>query len=157
MAHPLRLRILRLCLDDSLTNRELADRLARDPATVLHHVRTLVETGFLDAEPVRTGNRGAREKPYRSTGKSWQMDVLGAPADDRQADHLAMVDAFRGEVADAGPDAIRILSRLGLRLSDEDAAELERRLDELVDELATQDPDPDGRAYGLFLGFHSHR
>src|SRR4051794_4556913 len=42
LSHPLRLRILRLCLDEPKTNRELADRLDANPATVLHHVRTLV-------------------------------------------------------------------------------------------------------------------
>ncbi len=69
MAHPLRLRILRLCLHDALTNKEIADRLGQDPATTLHHVRTLCATGFLSAEPPRTGKRGALEKPYRATRK----------------------------------------------------------------------------------------
>lgn len=157
MAHPLRLRILRLCLDEALTNKQLADRLARDPATILHHVRTLLDTGFLAPEDVRTGARGALEKPYRATGKSWQMAIDDAEPDARQADHLAMVDALRGEVAEAGPERVRILSRLGLRLSAEDADELGARLDELVDEYAKRDPDPLGRAYGLFLGLHEHR
>src|SRR5918998_1960858 len=73
LAHPLRLRILRLCLDEALTNRELADRLRAEPATVLYHVRTLVRTGFLASEAERRGRRGAREIPYRATGKSWTL------------------------------------------------------------------------------------
>jgi DNA-binding transcriptional ArsR family regulator len=59
LAHPLRLRILRLCLHDSLTNKQIADQLGKDPATVLHHVRLLVDTGFLAAETPRPGARGA--------------------------------------------------------------------------------------------------
>ena len=47
LAHPLRLRILRLCLDEALTNREIAERVREQPATVLYHVRTLVRNGFL--------------------------------------------------------------------------------------------------------------
>ena len=39
MAHPLRLRILRLCLHESLTNKELADRLGKRRPRFLHHVR----------------------------------------------------------------------------------------------------------------------
>lgn len=156
MAHPLRLRILRLCLDQALTNKELADRLDRDPATVLHHVRTLVGTGFLVAEQVRAGARGALEKPYRATGKSWRLSIDDSPVDDQQRDHLAMVDALREEVADAGPERVKILSRLGLLLSDQAAAELAGRLDDLIDELAGRDPDPAGRPYGLFLGLHEH-
>src|SRR3954453_3100383 len=78
MAHPLRLRILRLCLHDALTNKQIADRLGQDPATTLHHVRTLCTTGFLAPDPARTGARGALEKPYRATGKSWILSVDGA-------------------------------------------------------------------------------
>src|SRR3954466_13635669 len=75
MSHPLRLRILRLCLHDAMTNKELAERLRKDPATTLHHVRMLVDTGFLAPDHVRTGSRGALEKPYRATGKSWILSA----------------------------------------------------------------------------------
>ena len=71
LAHPLRLRIIRLLFDRSLTNRELARALGEHPATVLHHVRTLLRTDFIAAEPERRGPRGTVEKPYRSTGRSW--------------------------------------------------------------------------------------
>src|SRR5882672_8419389 len=86
MAHPLRLRILRLCLHDALTNKELAARLKKDPATVLHHVRMLVDTGFLAPDRVRSGARGALEKPYRATGKSW---VLSAETPEQEMDQQA--------------------------------------------------------------------
>ena len=46
LASGVRLRILRLCWDEPRTNKEIAARLDRNPATVLHHVRTLVDTGF---------------------------------------------------------------------------------------------------------------
>src|SRR3954463_2795270 len=79
LASAVRLRILRLCLHEALSNKEIAARLGRNPATVLHHVRTLVDTGFLAADPERRGARGAREVPYRATGKSWLMDDAGGP------------------------------------------------------------------------------
>jgi len=53
LGHPLRWRILRLTLDTPLTNKQIAERLGRDPGTVLHHVRELVRTGFLAADDVR--------------------------------------------------------------------------------------------------------
>jgi predicted ArsR family transcriptional regulator len=68
LAHPVRLRILRLCLDREMTNKELADKLGIAPGTALRHVRELLATGFLAAGEVRTGRRGALERPYRSTG-----------------------------------------------------------------------------------------
>ncbi|MQS06019.1 helix-turn-helix domain-containing protein [Streptomyces sp. IF17] len=74
LAHPLRARILRLCHQRDLTNKQLADRLERDPGTVLYHVRRLLAAGFLEQAPVRTGETGALEKPYRSTGLSWWLD-----------------------------------------------------------------------------------
>jgi GNAT superfamily N-acetyltransferase len=75
LAHPLRLRIIRLLYDRSLTNRELARALGEHPATVLHHVRTLLRTGFIAADPARPGPRGTVEKPYRSTGRSWSLSI----------------------------------------------------------------------------------
>ena len=92
LAHPLRLRILRLCLRDSLTNKQLADRLGKDPATTLHHVRTLLRSGFLEAEPPRTGETGALEKPYRSTNKSWALSI---PRSDQVTAVVASIAATR--------------------------------------------------------------
>lgn len=151
LAHPLRLRILRLCLDQALSNRELADRLGEDPATVLYHVRTLVRTGFLAAEEARRGRRGAREIPYRATGKSWTLDV-GADT----AGNLAMLDATRAELAEAGPEAVLTLSRLGRRLRPEVLEALERRIMELVEEMNAAD-DPDGEPVGLLVALHRRR
>lgn len=154
MAHPLRLRILRLCHDESLTNKELAERLGRDPATVLHHVRTLVDTGFLRVEGVRVGARGAREKPYRSTGKSWRLSVEHFPPDESFAGEVAMIDAYREEVVAAGPGASRGLTRLGLRLGPEALAELQARLWAVALEFAERPPDPEGEPLGLLVGLH---
>lgn len=151
LAHPLRLRILRLCLDQALSNRELADRLGEDPATVLYHVRTLVRTGFLAAEEARRGRRGAREIPYRATGKSWTLDV-GADT----AGNLAMLDATRAELAEAGPEAVLTLSRLGRRLRPEVLEALERRIMALVEEMNAAD-DPEGEPIGLLVALHRRR
>ena len=45
----------------------------------------------------------AIEKPYRSTGKSWQLDI-GEDAEGREALDLAIVDAFRAELGESGAD-----------------------------------------------------
>jgi DNA-binding transcriptional ArsR family regulator len=152
MAHPLRLRIIRLCLHELLTNKELADRLGENPATVLHHVRTLCNAGFLEAGTPRTGNHGALEKPYRSTGKSWIMSV--PDPDDQVTSVIATIDALRSEILDAGPDAVLESTRLGLRLSPAEARELAERIDELVQSYAARPPTPGGDIYGLFATVH---
>jgi DNA-binding transcriptional ArsR family regulator len=154
LAHPLRLRILRLCLDQALTNKQLAERLGKDPGTVLHHVRTLVATGFLVPEGVRQGEKGALEKPYRATGKSWTLSLDEQPA---EADTIqAMLEAFLAELAEAGPGAARTFSRLGLTLNQASLEELQARLQAVLDEFAARPPDPDGEPYGLLLAVH-HR
>jgi len=150
LASAVRLRILRLCLDRSLTNKEIAQRLGANPATTLHHVRTLVATGFLAADKPRRGTRGARELPYRATGKSWTMDVEDSGVGGRGR---AMLDAFLAEIRlvhldDAG------MSRLGLRLTEGEHKELMSRLGQLLDEYADRPLSPDGRAYSVFLSVH---
>jgi predicted ArsR family transcriptional regulator len=149
LASAVRLRILRLCLDAPLTNKEIAARLGRNPATVLHHVRTLLDTGFLVAEPDRRGARGAREVPYRATGKSWLMDGAGGPGQRRDPALAAFL-----QVVAAGGEVHRESTRLGLRLSAADRAELERRLHELLDSYARRPADPDGEKWSLYLGMH---
>lgn len=151
MANPLRLRILRLCLYETRTNKELADALGVEPATCLHHVRQLVATGFLEADLPRPGPRGSTEKPYRATGKSW---YLGYPKDADPQDQLASLDATRDELLQAGPERTIAGARLGLKLSPIRAKELADRVKALVYELAEADPDDDGRHFGFYVVFH---
>ena len=151
LAHPLRLRILRLTLDQALTNKEMAERLERDPGTVLHHVRTLVRGGFLVAEGVREGRRGALERPYRSTGKSWMVRM--AP----NLDHtVSVIDAVRDEIVEAGSDAALSTLRLGVRLDEDDLAELRRRIRLLGDEFEARGR-PDGEPIGILAVVHRRR
>jgi DNA-binding transcriptional ArsR family regulator len=149
LASVVRLRILRLCLDEALTNKEIAARLGRNPATVLHHVRTLVDTGFLAPGDERRGPRGAREVPYRATGKSWLMDLDDRPAPSRDP----LLAAFLEEVAGVGEERLSS-SRLGLRLSAVELAEFRDRVHALLDEFARRPADPDGEKWSVYLGMH---
>jgi DNA-binding CsgD family transcriptional regulator len=153
MAHPLRLRVLRLCLDQELTNKELAERLGKDPGTLLHHVRILVRTGFLAPGETRHGAHGALEKPYRATGKSWTLN-FDHPGEPDPGISRPMLQAFLDELADAGPGAMRNEVRLGLTLSEASLGEFERRLMALLDEFVERSPEPGGTAYGLYLAMH---
>jgi DNA-binding MarR family transcriptional regulator len=145
LASSLRLRILRICLGQGRTNKEIADTLGRDPASILHHIRTLVRTGFLAPQDERRGARGAREIPYLATRKSWQ---LSTPAMDR-----SMLDTFLEEVA-LVPAEEMDMSRLGLRLSPAGMAEFSARLRDLLDEFAHRPDDPCAPAWSVFLAVH---
>ena len=145
LASSLRLRILRMCLDSPMTNAQIAARLGRPPASVLHHVRTLASTGFLRALPTEHGPRGSRPVPYIATRKSWQMDepMSGPP----------MIEAFLQTIAGLDQHELMI-SRLGLRLNDAGRAELLERFDEVLEEFESRPPDPDGRPWSVFLAVH---
>ena len=152
LAHPLRLRIIRALYDGPRSNKELADGLHEDPATVLYHVRTLLKTGFVKPAGTRRGARGSTEKLYRSTGKSWNMDVdLGLPASGQVSQ--ATLDAFLAELREGGPDALLETARLALVLSPERRAEFNARLGELLDEYAF-DEDADGERIAVFYAMH---
>jgi DNA-binding transcriptional ArsR family regulator len=151
LSHPLRLRILRLVIDEALTNRQLAERLARDPGTVLYHVRQLVQLGFLKAEPTRRGPSGHLEQPYRITGKSWTLRIKP-----ERSWASSVLEATREELAEAGKRSTITLQRLGVRLGDADVAELKRRLHELADDFAARDSAA-GRPVSILFLAHRRR
>jgi predicted ArsR family transcriptional regulator len=149
LASAVRLRILRVCLDRAHTNKEIADRLRLNPASTLHHVRRLVQTGFLVPEAERRGARGAREVPYRATGKSWTLDVHEMVPRGR-----AMLEAFLAEIGQVDLDDRTAMARLGLRLTADGMAELEARLQQVLEEFRTRPVDPDAEPYSIFLAIH---
>lgn len=142
----MRLRIVRLTFQRPMTNKEIAQRLGKDPATTLHHVRKLVAAGFLAAQPARAGNRGAREIPYLSTGLSWQLDWS-----EQNSTQDAMLQAFLAEIADVGDinqvDQTRLIVQV-------DPEELNRRLRTLFDELAAQPPEPGAPRVAIYLAVY---
>jgi len=143
VANSLRLRILRLCNDREWTNKQLADRLGRDPSTILHHLRILLDAGFIEPVGVRQGGAGAYEKPYRSTGLSWQLSFERALEDEDREGELSMLAAFREELAEAGHDSIAELTRFHLHLDDDSRdAFIERFLD-LIHEYVVDDDERD--------------
>ncbi|WP_026552512.1 winged helix-turn-helix domain-containing protein [Arthrobacter sp. H20] len=148
LSSPVRLRILRLCLHKGRTNKEIAEILELNPATALHHVRTLLATGFLAAEEARTGNRGAKEIPYRATGLSWRSRIPNAAP--------VLVETFLQEIDGLTPSEIDVW-RLGLRLNETNRSEMMRRIREIFEEYAVLDSDTDGTATSIMLAHHLDR
>ncbi|HYS39287.1 MAG TPA: winged helix-turn-helix domain-containing protein [Pseudonocardiaceae bacterium] len=151
LASPVRLRIIRLTYQRALTNKEIARRLGKDPATTLYHVRKLVAAGFLSAQPERTGPRGSKEIPYRSTGLSWRL----RPEDGSHEEEIsqAMLAAYLGEVADVGIGAVR-QTRLALQLDEASHAEFTERLHDLIEQMAARPPIPGGQEVGLYVAWY---
>jgi DNA-binding transcriptional ArsR family regulator len=156
LAHPLRLRILRLCLDKARTNSELAALLGQKPATMLYHVRTLVRTGFLAEEPSRPGPRGTVEKPYLATGRSWHLD--GSAADESVMLRV-MFEAVAAEVDEAGPEAILESARMALRLRPDQLADFRAQIRTLIKQFPSsmeyfRADAPGTEPYALMLVLH---
>ena len=148
LSSPVRLRILRLCLHNPRTNKEISEILELNPATALHHVRTLLSTGFLAADEPRTGNRGAKEIPYRATGLSWTSRIPNAAP--------VLVETFLQEIEGLQPEEIDVW-RLGVKLNDEHRAELMHRIRAVLEDYAGRGPDADGTATSILLAHHLDR
>jgi DNA-binding transcriptional ArsR family regulator len=150
LASPLRLQILRAALHEPRTNKEIAEAVGRNPATVLHHVRTLVDTGFLIEQERRRGVRGSREVPYLASGKSWSMDGGPAPA---AGDRDVLLETFLEEAQRLRPGDLST-SRLGFRLTERDRDEVLGRFYAVLQEIADRPSDPDGEPWSLFVALH---
>lgn len=145
LASPLRMRILRLCLHEPRTNKELAEELGLNPGSMLHHVRSLVATGFLEAAEPRRGARGAREVPYRATRRSWRTPVPGVGP--------ILFETFLQETEGLAPDDISA-TRLGLKLTAENRAEMLAEFEAVFQRWASRPADPDGDPISLFFAEH---
>ncbi|KAA9160009.1 winged helix-turn-helix transcriptional regulator [Amycolatopsis acidicola] len=151
LASGIRLRIIRLTYAEALTNKELAERLGRDPATTLHHVRKLVDTGFLVAQPPRRGNRGAKEIPYLSSGLSWHLSGAGH----EKALNEAILEAYLAEIAEVPIGEVE-QTRLVVQVPDEDLREFSDRLRDLLEEFRARS-DTSGRRTAIYLATYPSR
>lgn len=150
LASPVRLRILRLTLYESRTNQQLAEALGLHPASVLHHVRALVTTGFLVEQEGRRGLRGSRERPYLASGKSFYVSL--EPSSEL-AQNDVLLATFLQDIVALPPGALAS-TRLGFRLAPRELEYVRRRLDDLLDEIAAMPSNPDGESWSLYLGLH---
>ena len=128
-------------------------RSGADPATVLYHVRRLINADLLVEEDPIPGPSGPQMPLYRATGRSWKLTAEQATGGQIQHNQVAMIDALRAEVA-SGPEPADRLVRLGFRINQDAATDLHDRIWAIVNEYADRAPDPDGTNYGLFVVLH---
>lgn len=105
LANPLRLRILRLAGDGSLSAKEAANLLGEAISKVSYHMKVLADSGFLEVSH-RIPRRGAVETFYRLRV---QMDVdehvwAEAGAEFRRPIMLATIQGWFDDISDAVAD-----------------------------------------------------
>jgi DNA-binding transcriptional ArsR family regulator len=145
LASGVRLRILRLTLHRPLTNREIAEALALNPATVLYHVRRLVDVGLLERRPAQPRPGGGVEIPYVSRGGSWALQIEEGRL------NSAVLDAFLHELRQVGVDKLYGGIRFHATLTPARRKEMLDRITAVLDEY--QD-DRTGEPWALFFAMH---
>ena len=86
-----------------------------------------------------------------SASKSWRVRLIP-----NAGTTVAIIDAVRDEVIEAGPDATISTVRLGVRLKPDDIEAMRQRLTEIADEFNGRD-DPEGSAVGFLAVLHKRR
>jgi DNA-binding transcriptional ArsR family regulator len=133
LGHPLRLRILEElgANGESLTNRDLAQRLGIDPGHLHFHVRMLHKAGLI--ELVEGGQR--REKPYRSAARTIRVAPELTSAGLSGDLHAAMLDEVQRACSKFGP-------QVTVKLSLERARELLREFNERLEDAEDESEEP---------------
>jgi DNA-binding transcriptional ArsR family regulator len=139
LGHPLRLRVLEALgeTEESLSNRELAQRLGVDPGHLHFHVRMLLRAGLIRQVPSDKG----REKPYRSAAKTLKVapELVSAGASSL---HTAVMDDLQRAQAQHATEGkfrfVRVTARVDPEKALEVLSELVPRFEELEDERVEQ-------------------
>ena len=153
VAHPLRIRILQVLRGETLTNKEIAQRLGSTPGATLHHLQLLTEHGFAAAEPVRAGARNAREIPYRATGKTLGLTFNPALPESALVGPAILKSAL--ENYRLAPESGRHSeTSVTLYLSDAQRSDFQGRLSALISEYAGTRQGEGVQKYGFFSAMY---
>src|SRR5262249_1031789 len=137
LGHPLRLRVLETLGagdGESLTNRELANRLGVHPGHLHFEVRMVVRGGLRG----RAGGGQGREKPYRAVARTVRVAPALLKSDATSDLRAAMLDEVQRGWAEHGASGSFRAAQVSARITPEQAVEL---IQELV-EHAREAEDP---------------
>jgi DNA-binding transcriptional ArsR family regulator len=149
LGHPLRLRVLEElgAHAESLTNRELAQRLGVDPGHLHFHVRMLQKAGLIELVE-ESGQR--REKPYRSAARTIRVAPELTSAGLSGDLHAAMLDEVQRAFSKFGPQGRFRGSQVTVKLPLEKARELLSQFNQQLED----DEDESSETFVFTTVFH---
>jgi DNA-binding IclR family transcriptional regulator len=119
---------------ESLTNRELANRLGVDPGHLHFHVRMLLRAGLIEL----TEDGHGREKPYRAVARTVRVAPALLKADAASDLRAAMLDEVQRGWSEHGAEGRFRSAQVTARITPEQAVELIQELAERAREA--EDP-----------------
>jgi DNA-binding transcriptional ArsR family regulator len=155
LADELRGRIIVLLREHARSVTELAEKLGMAKGTVGHHVKVLEKAGLVKV--VRTRKVRALTESYY--GRTARLFLYEAEADQAEVVKDIVAGSLRVAADEIlplnyeDPTAIACSGVLRVRLSAEDAARFNRRLDKLMTEFREAE-DPNGVPYGLAVAMY---
>ena len=157
ISEPVRSRILGIIQNQPATAKQLAERLGATPGAIGHHLHVLEEAGLAKVVARRLV-RGIVASYYTRTARIFSFEL---PKDVKGvvSASLDIMDTARNELVEAQAtfeeDPYQCISFPHVRLSVERARYYVQRLDALLEDLLHEQPDPDGKVYGVLMSMFS--
>jgi len=148
---PLRIKILGIIQQRPATAKQIADILGIAPGTAGHHLQVLEAAGLAQVVARRIV-RGIIAKYYTRTARIFNFDFGDEPITKVPATHDILSQAHEEyvEAVEAyGKDGILTSGYPRVQLSEAKAKAYEERLNALLDEFMAEEPDPNGKVYGM--------
>jgi len=167
LAEPVRLQILMELSESPKTVKEVAATLEMGTTRLYYHFKILEKAGLIRVAGRRMVS-GIEERSYRATATSW----MAAPESNPALVESGLIDALlevvraelelalgaQGDVPLGEPgSAIPVISFTRLALDNDDVAELQRRVEQVMLDFAELGPVPEGKRlyHALFAGYQA--
>lgn len=147
LGHPLRQRLLFALGQEPATISQLAVTLETAKGNVSHHLGVLRQAGMVRVVETRQV-RGGTEQYYRRTAKIFDFTGEG-----ERANRAITLQAVAAELQSA--EGQPLINLRNVRLTESQAAQLQDRLDQIVNEL--QDAGPGEARYGVVVSVYRPR
>ena len=162
LAEPTRLQILMELAEEAKTVKEVAETLGVGPTRLYYHFKILERSRLIRIAGRRMVS-GIQERRYIATAKSWTPAPEQMPSLVESGIVSAMLGLVEAEL-DLALDAqsttplgepgspVPVMSLTRLALSDEEVADVQRRVESIMEDYSTTGRAPKGkRIYGMLL------